>query len=96
MLHSTPDIHYLPSCGDVQNGFHDRSHCRGGSRTEVSIITALLRGGGEVPGPGGVPAPGGCLVLGGAWTATAAGGTHPTRMHSCYANVLLVTNKRLK
>ena len=49
---------------------------------------------------------GGCLLQGvpgpgGAWwrppgTATAVGGTHPTRMHSCYANVLLVTNKRLK
>ena len=38
-------------------------------------------------GLGGVPAPGG-LVLGGTWrrppeTATAAGGTHPTEMHSC-------------
>ena len=37
---------------------------------------------------GGVPAPGGCLLRGGAWwrppTATAAGGTHPTGMHSCY------------
>ena len=36
-----------------------------------------------------VPGPGGCLFLvGGAWsrpprTATAAGGTHPTGMHSC-------------
>ena len=56
----------------------------------------LLGGGcpglGGVPAPGesglgGVPAPGG-LVLGGTWrrppeTATAAGGTHPTGMHSC-------------
>ena len=38
---------------------------------------------------GGVPGPGGCLVLGGArWrpprTATAAGGTQPTGMHSCF------------
>ena len=41
----------------------------------------------------GVPAPGGCLLWGGAclgggvetpMTATAAGGTHPTGMHSCY------------
>ena len=37
----------------------------------------------------GVPGPGGCLVLGGMpggdhpGTATAAGGTHPTGMHSC-------------
>ena len=50
-----------------------------------------------VPGPGGVWSQGGCLVLGkgglvpGGWvsggdpprTATAAGGTHPTGMHSC-------------
>ena len=44
-----------------------------------------------VPGPRGVPGPGGCLVLGGGClvespppgTATAAGGTHPTGMHSC-------------
>ena len=45
-------------------------------------------GPGEVPLPGGVPGPRGGLVLGGAWwrppgTATAAGGTHPTGMHSC-------------
>ena len=45
-----------------------------------------------MPGPGGVPGPGedawsgGCLVPGGGdppETATAAGGTHPTGMHSC-------------
>ena len=41
-----------------------------------------------VPGPGGVPGSGGCLVPG--WdlvetprTATIAGGTHPTGIHSC-------------
>ena len=38
-----------------------------------------------VPGPGG----GGCLVPADAWwrpprTATAASGTHPTGMHSCF------------
>ena len=38
---------------------------------------------------GGVPAPGGAWSRGGWWrhppgTATAAGGTHPTGMHSCY------------
>ena len=50
---------------------------------------------GGVPGPGGMPGPwgsawslGGCLVPGSVWwrpprTATAAGGTHPTGMHSC-------------
>ena len=48
----------------------------------------LLRGG-RVPAPGGCLPPGGCLVLGVPggdpfpWTATAAGGTHPTGMHSC-------------
>ena len=43
-----------------------------------------------VPGPGGrgVSGPGGCLVWGvpggvPPQTATAVGGTHPTRMHSC-------------
>ena len=39
-----------------------------------------------VPGLGGVCARG-CLVPGGGdppGTATAAGGTHPTGMHSCY------------
>ena len=33
---------------------------------------------------GGVPAPGGCLVETPPRMATAAGGTHPTGMHSCY------------
>ena len=38
--------------------------------------------------PRGVPAPGGGIWSGGVWTpptlrATAAGGTHPTGMHSC-------------
>ena len=57
-----------------------------------------VHGGGLVPGrwvPGpGVPGPEGVHGLGGAWsqggawwrpprTATAAGGTHPTGMHSC-------------
>ena len=41
----------------------------------------LLRG---VPVSGGVPAPGGCLVETPPPTATAAGGTHPTGMHSCF------------
>ena len=36
---------------------------------------------GGVPGPGG-SGPGGCLVET-PQTATAAGGTHPTGMHSC-------------
>ena len=45
-------------------------------------VGAWSRGG--VHGPGGV-----CMVRGGAWsppeTATAAGGTHPTGMHSCFS-----------
>ena len=45
----------------------------------------LLRG---LPGPGGLccPVPGACSAGGGVETpvmATAAGGTHPTGMHSC-------------
>ena len=45
---------------------------------------------GGVPGLGEVPGLGGCLVPGGGvpggdppGTATVAGGTHPTGMHSC-------------
>ena len=45
----------------------------------------LFTGGGVVPGPGGVVlGPGGCLVENPPRTATAAGGTHPTGMHSCF------------
>ena len=46
----------------------------------------LVRGGcllsGGVPGTGGVSAPGG-VPSGDPPTATAAGGTHPTGIHSC-------------
>ena len=43
---------------------------------------------GGVPGPGGCLVLGGCLAPGGGWwrhprMATAAGGMHPTGMHSC-------------
>ena len=62
------------------------------------------RGRREVPGlGGGVHGPGGHLVLGGVpgpgrgrgvcgdpTTATAAGGTHPTGMHSCLSLSLVV------
>ena len=54
-----------------------------------------------------VPGTGVCLVLGGAWywgggclapggveTATAAGGTHPTGMHSC--SLAVIGNIKLK
>ena len=60
-------------------------------------MSRILFGGGSAPGGGLVPGGRGCLVLGrGAWswgrgvpggdppTATAAGGTHPTGMHSIY------------
>ena len=36
--------------------------------------------------PGGVPGPGGAWWRTPPRTATAAGGTHPTGMHSCYIN----------
>ena len=55
---------------------------------------------GGVPGPGGCLVPGGgCLVLGSLAPrglvetppmASAAGGTHPTGMHSCYLTFYLV------
>ena len=53
----------------------------------------LIPGGsdpGGMPAPRGVSAPGGSARGGGVWrppssvTATAAGGTHPTGMHSCF------------
>ena len=39
---------------------------------------------------GGVPAPGGGVPGGPPQTATAAGGTHPTGMHSCLCCGLIV------
>ena len=49
---------------------------------------------------GVVSAPGGVCSWGGAWwrppgTVTAAGGTHPTRMHSCYTLHLKFNGKLL-
>ena len=59
------------------------------SRSPGGAIPACLAAGlqGGLLPVGGVPAPGGSAP-GGAWwrppgTATAAGGTHPTGMHSC-------------
>ena len=52
-----------------------------------------------VPGPGGgvscsrgrgLPGSGGCLVETPPGTATAAGGTHPTGMHSCVHFFLII------
>ena len=39
--------------------------------------------------PGGGSAPGGWCLMEAPGTATAAGGTHPTGMHSCYTNGML-------
>ena len=63
------------------------------------LVGCLLLGGVWSQGSG----PGGCLVPGGVWsrgmpggdppgTATAAGGTHPTGMHSCLLNFFLCRN----
>ena len=74
----------------VSHSVHTR---RGGClvRGVCSQGECLVRGG--VSAPRGLPgpgrsAPGGCLVRGGCGdppvTATAAGGTHPSGMHSCF------------
>ena len=61
-----------------------RSLGQGNMFTGVCLSTGVGAWSRGVPGPGGgVPGPGG------AWwrpprTATAAGGTHPTGMHSCF------------
>ena len=72
-------IHYRPQTklreGNVCTGVCDSVH-RGG----VSAPSWVPGPGGSLPG--GVSGPGGCLVET-PWTATAAGGTHPTGMHSC-------------
>ena len=53
------------------------------------LVPGVVPGpGGWVPGPGGVPGSGGCLVETPPQTATAAGGTHPTGMHSCCGAVV--------
>ena len=63
-------------------------------QASVILFTEGLPGPGGVPGPGGlllggVPGPGGAWSRGAGGdppppgTATAAGGTHPTGMHSC-------------
>ena len=51
-----------------------------------SWVGGCLVLGGGVPGPGwqGAWSSGGCLVENPPETATAAGGTHPTGMHSCW------------
>ena len=51
---------------------------------------------GGLPGPGGgVPGPGGGLVETPPRTATAAGGTHPTGMHSCVYLIIKVFRLRI-
>ena len=54
----------------------------------VPGVCVLCPGG---SGPRGVLVPGGCLVPG--RMATAAGSTHPTRMHSCSAEFYMFTNR---
>ena len=50
--------------------------------------------GGVVPGPtGGVPGPGGLPGGDPPETATAAGDTHPTGMHSCLTENLILFSK---
>ena len=73
------------------------------------IPACLAAGGCAIPAclAVGGSAPGGCLVQGDAWsgrgclvetpwTATAAGGTHPTGMHSCFILKLLKLNAVLQ
>ena len=54
-----------------------------------SWFAGVCSGGVPAPGGGGWSGEGGCLVRGGGawwrppWTASAAGSTHPTGMHSC-------------
>ena len=69
--------------------------CSGGVPAPGGVCSGgcLLRG---MPGPGGCLIWGGSAPRGGAWwrpprTATAAGGTHPTGMHSCLTNFLPTT-----
>ena len=56
-------------------------------------LGCLVRGGawsrGGLSGPRGVPGPGGSPGGDPPGTATAAGGTHPTGMHSCWNKLLL-------
>ena len=49
---------------------------------------------GGVPGPGGMPPPVGCLVET-PRTATAAGGTHPTGIHSWFTVCILPVHETL-
>ena len=72
--------------GYIFTGVCDSVHREGGACSQGG---SAPRGSapGVVPGRGGILLPGG-LLRGGAWwrppqTATAAGGTHPTGMHSC-------------
>ena len=51
----------------------------GGSNPGGCLVPGVAWSGGCM-----VPGPGGCLVETVPGTATAAGGTHPTGMHSCY------------
>ena len=82
------------------------SVCSGGCLVRGGLLlgrVCLVRGGVPVPGglvtggclgPGGGSGPGGCLVET-PGIATAAGGTHPTGMHSCYKGNYIDLNFRV-
>ena len=84
-----------PTQGGSLGGSGQGGVSRSAPKGEVERDLVQAHSQGEVEGDldRGVPAPGGCLLWGGAclgggvetpMTATAAGGTHPTGMHSCY------------
>ena len=85
----------------VKNSVH-----RGGASSQVGFLWGGFLLGvlplGGLP-PGGASSGGasswGCFLWGGAWwrppgTATAAGGTHPTGMHSCFTLNVVFKYKR--
>ena len=93
---NTPKLGKVIACNYCPQ---QRSLGQGNMFTGVCLSTGgcLLRGvpAHGVPAPWGVPAPGGvgscsgggCLVET-PQTATAAGGTYPTGMHSCIENII--------
>ena len=66
---------------------------RGGAWSGGCLVWGVPGPGGAwsrgVSGPRGVPGPGGSPGGDSPGTATAAGGTHPTGMHSCWNKLLL-------
>ena len=74
-----PSMHcrWYPSmpCSRSPGGWYPSMHCRW-----YASMPCRSPGGSPGPHPGGIPA---CSETDPPWTATAAGGTHPTGMHSC-------------